>query len=567
MKSLSVHEISRRLDRRFEILRDPTSRLPERRRALSAAIGWSYELLFPDDQRGLWALSTFAGSASLAAVERVLAVFGVPAGAAVDVVGRLVGRSLIQVDAGTHGTVRYRLLDSIREFASERLQESTFREEAYGAHATWYAENAEQCSATVRGRAQPQCLDFVRAERANIDSALAWSAQHHPLLGVRIVTGLGWTWVVLGDGVAGATRIRTALFAAGPIVTESDRAVALLLAGWLEASAGDLDQADTDLDQAAVSAQAANSQPLMSDADRHRAFLRLQQGRPTDALAFSEQSVAADLSLDRHWEQAAGRLLAAYASMMLGDTRRAGMTAEAALQLLQPIGDSWGLVHGEATLGAIAQVEQRFAAAARHLSRAAESSHRLGFLGQEAYHLTRLGRVQQQSGDNQLAAATLFRALAAAKADGDLRIAATAKVHLARVLRGTDRDEFALALLQQTDQWYRKSGAGDGALLAKVVLAAMTSTHPVTKNLESLESVLEEARRVHDGEVEVLALDVLARLAAEAAEYRRAGQLLHLADTLNERLVAGVHDMDRFDARLARELMSDVWALRPERCR
>ena len=78
VKSLSITEISRRLDRRFDILRDPTSRLPERRRALAAAIGWSYDLLFPDDQRGLWALSTFSGGAPLAAVERVLGVLGVP---------------------------------------------------------------------------------------------------------------------------------------------------------------------------------------------------------------------------------------------------------------------------------------------------------------------------------------------------------------------------------------------------------------------------------------------------------------------------------------------------------
>src|SRR6478735_3597572 len=58
-RSLSVHEISRRLDDRFTLLRDPTSRRPERRRALAAAIAWSYDLLFPDDQRGLWALSYF----------------------------------------------------------------------------------------------------------------------------------------------------------------------------------------------------------------------------------------------------------------------------------------------------------------------------------------------------------------------------------------------------------------------------------------------------------------------------------------------------------------------------
>ena len=61
VRSLSVRDIARRLDDRFALLRDPNSQLPERRRALEGAIAWSYELLFPDDQRGLWALSCFAG--------------------------------------------------------------------------------------------------------------------------------------------------------------------------------------------------------------------------------------------------------------------------------------------------------------------------------------------------------------------------------------------------------------------------------------------------------------------------------------------------------------------------
>ncbi len=97
-KTLSIEEITRRLDDRFNVLSDPTSRRPERRRALKATIGWSYELLFPDDQRGLWALATFAGGAPLPAVESVLEALDVPAAAAIDVVGRLASRSLVIVD-------------------------------------------------------------------------------------------------------------------------------------------------------------------------------------------------------------------------------------------------------------------------------------------------------------------------------------------------------------------------------------------------------------------------------------------------------------------------------------
>ena len=99
VRSLSVLDIARRLDDRFALLQDPSSHRPERRRALAGAIGWSYDLLFPDDQRGLWALSCFAGNASLDAMEHVLVALEVPRAAVVDTMTRLVDRSLVTLDA------------------------------------------------------------------------------------------------------------------------------------------------------------------------------------------------------------------------------------------------------------------------------------------------------------------------------------------------------------------------------------------------------------------------------------------------------------------------------------
>ena len=187
-KTLSIEEISRRLDDRFSVLSDPTSRKPERRRALKATIQWSYELLFPDDQRGLWALAAFAGGAPLPAVEFVLEALDVPASAAIDVVGRLASRSLVIVD-DDGPAVRYRLLDSIRAFALEAMAESGLTERALAAHAAWFADAARASTPGVRSSRQADHLAFARAERANIDAALAWSVTHDPLLALRSSTG------------------------------------------------------------------------------------------------------------------------------------------------------------------------------------------------------------------------------------------------------------------------------------------------------------------------------------------------------------------------------------------
>ena len=555
-KSLSVQEISRRLDDRFAVLQDPTSRRPERRRALGAAIGWSYDLLFPDDKRGLWALSCFAGGAPLTSVEHVLAVLAVPRAVAVDVVDRLVDRSLVHADISGDGIVRYRLLDSIRTFAAARLAESPSRDDAAAAHARWYAERADECAATIRGPRQSESLDFVRQERANIDVALAWAALHDPALGVRIVNGFGWAWVVLGDGIAGAARIRAALAASDSTVQVQDRTEGLLLAGWLEASAGDLGRADSDLDQAWVGASSLGSAELTADVQRHRAFLRLQQGRPTDALTSAEQSVAVDRPLGRTWEEAAGLLLAGYACIMVGDAAGASAKAQVALTLLDRIGDSWGMVHGTAMLGAIARAGRQFHDAARYLSRAAQSSQELGFLGQAAFHLTTLGRVQQQSGDPELAAATLTRAIAAAEHDGDRRMKATASVNLARVLRETGRQDAAISLLEQTNRWYRQAGGGDGALLTRVLLASTSHPDASSAGRSQLESAVVDARQGQEYEAEILALDALARMAAQRGALADARELLNAADRQRLDHPTVVDDVDRIDAQVAQRLMT-----------
>ena len=239
-KTLSIDEISRRLDDRFAVLRDPTSRRPERRRALKATILWSYELLFPDDKRGLWALATFAGGAPLPAVESVLAALDVPASAAIDVVGRLAGRSLVIVDDADSS--RYRLLESIRAFALDAMAEAGLTDRALAAHAAWFAAAAGSSTDGVRSGRQAEHLAFARAERANIDAALTWSVTHDPLVALSIVNGFGWAWIVLGDS-RGAQRILAALDAAGDAAPGRDRAGALLLAAWIEASTGHLELA------------------------------------------------------------------------------------------------------------------------------------------------------------------------------------------------------------------------------------------------------------------------------------------------------------------------------------
>jgi predicted ATPase/DNA-binding SARP family transcriptional activator len=563
-KTLSIEEITRRLGDRFDILSDPTSRRPARRRSLRSTIRWSYELLFPDDQRGLWALAVFAGGAPLPAVEFVLGSLDVPAAAAIDVVSRLTSRSLVIVDheaappslitPADHRlvpSVRYRLLDSIRAFAFDAMSDAQLSQTAQAAHATWFAEVSDSSTPGVRSSDQSLHLSFVRAERANIDAALAWSGTHDPLLALRIVNGFGWAWVVLGDS-RGAERILAALGAATDGAPR-DRATALLLAAWIEASTGRLELASDHIEAATELANTVHDIDLQARCAYYLAYVESHHGNFDRALELTDRSRALYDGLDRPWDQAANWLFAARAAISAGDNDRSAEAVECAQHWLGMVDDPWLHVRKEATLGEFARLQHRFDDAVQHIARAAQTSRTLGFQQTEAYQVASLGRAQCQAGAYDVGALTLQLAIDKAEAIGDVRLAALANVHLGRVLRAVGQVGRARIALEAAASWHRDAGGGEQSALGECLLAALDAADGVAGAENRLVSVLDDARRRGDAPVEVLALDALARAAAAAGDVAVAGGLCDAADLRMTYASHFITELDRSDARVVRQ--------------
>jgi tetratricopeptide (TPR) repeat protein len=552
------------------VLSDPTSRRPERRRSLKSTIRWSYDLLFPDDQRGLWALATFAGGAPLPAVEFVLEALDVPATAAIDVVGRLASRSLVIVDDEAASvpvtirservlvhSVRYRLLDSIRAFAIETMTGAGLTQRALAAHAAWFAQAADLSTTGVRSSRQAEYLSFVRAERANIDAALAWAAAHDPLLALGIVNGFGWAWVVLGDS-RGAQRVTAALDAAGDAGQDRDRAGALLLAAWIEASIGDLDLARDHIAAATELADAGNDVDLQARCSYYLAYVVSHHGEFARAMRLTDRSRDLYAGLDRPWDQAANSLFDARAAISAGDQERSVEAVERVQHWLRRVDDPWLHVRGEAIIGELARLQHRFDDSVLHLGRAADTSRRLGFLQTEAYQLSSLGRAQCQAGDHGTGAATLELAVDKAESTGDVRLAALARVHLARVLRALGHRARARTSIEAATAWHRAAGGGEQAPLGECLLAAMDAEDRVAGAVERLVAILDDARLRDDAPVEVFALDALARAAARSGDFPAARELFASAD---RRMAAAAHfitEFDRSDAREVTQLLAAV---------
>lgn len=552
-RSLSLPEISRRQADRFGLLRDPSSRRPERQGSLAAAIGWSYDLLFPDDQHGLWALAVFVGGAPLDGVERVLAALGVPDEAALDVVDRLVDRSLVTIEKSTDGDRRYWLLDSVRSFALDRLDEGGDASVALGAHAEWVAAGAAAAADGARGRGQPEHVSWTRTERANVDAALEWAGSHDPLLALTIATRLGWVWMLAGDHT-GAERMRAALTAAGSDAPDQLQLSGELLLGWLQSSGGDVEFGHATVVEAIERFDFADDDLARARADFFLAYVLSQRGDFEGCRTVLDRSRPVFVECEQAWDEAANWVLLGHVTLAGGDPSQAMKACAEATRLLVDVRDPWFLVHTEAMLGAVAQAEGNFTDACSHLGRAADAAHSQGFASSEAYHRANLGRAQQQHGDLAAAALSLETAVDVARAAGDLRVASLARMRLGRVLREQGDLDAARTLFLAAQSWYRASGGGDHALLTDCLVAV---TEPSAADAgELLDTVLAEARRIGDFEVEVLALDAMACRSAADGDLDEAARWLELADAAMGAARLRVTDADRIDAQTTRQLLS-----------
>src|SRR4029079_7552195 len=135
--------------------------------------------------------------------------------------------------------------------------------------------------------------------------ALGWAAVHDPLRALDMVNGFGWAWIVLGDS-RGAQRILAALDAAGETAPVRDRATALLLAAWIEASSGHLEPARRHI--AAATELANGDLDLEARCAQHLAYVESHAGEWEHALGLTDRARQLYDTLDRPWDQAANAL-------------------------------------------------------------------------------------------------------------------------------------------------------------------------------------------------------------------------------------------------------------------
>ena len=191
--SLSVSEVSSRIEQRFRLLTGGSRTALPRHQTLRALIDWSYDLLSSEEQMVLDRLSVFAGGWTLAAAEAVTSAGGTTDWQVLDLLAALVDKSLVQAD-DFNGFTRYRLLETVRQYAAERLAQRPGSElgETRAAHRDHYLALVETAGPQLRGWDAAVWLDRLEVEFDNIRAALAFSVTdpHGAEPGLRLAAGL-----------------------------------------------------------------------------------------------------------------------------------------------------------------------------------------------------------------------------------------------------------------------------------------------------------------------------------------------------------------------------------------
>jgi non-specific serine/threonine protein kinase len=341
LRSLSVDELSERLDQRFALLTDGSRAALPRHRTLRSTIDWSHDLLTEREQAMLRRVAVFAGGWTLASAEQVCAGNGINASDVLEQLTSLVDKSLVVTDEQA-GTTRYRMLETLRQYAVDRLRESGEEGQWRGSHLAHFVTLAEEFHEEKDGAKQQSWLTRIASEHDNLRAALAWSAESRPIEGLRLANALSAFWhirghlaegrdwltrlldaarvdrprrevaqgmyaaaifaVPQGDLAAGRRLLQDSLAQFRELDDPTGAARALGALAWLSIQQGHYPDAEVLAREAVDCARATGDRRLLFCSLAYLAVALREQGRSAEARELYEQSLAQARELGAPWE-------------------------------------------------------------------------------------------------------------------------------------------------------------------------------------------------------------------------------------------------------------------------
>ena len=448
---LGPAEILSLVEHRLELLRNrPAS--DATRAAIATLVEWSYDLLHADEKSLLHQVAVHRGGASLPSLVATGASHGLDEATVTYLLGVLVDKSILSVTFPDDGA-RYDLLDTVQEYALERLAESGRLAAARRAHAEYFAKLTDAARAELRGPEWQAWVRRLELDHDNLWAALTYARDARDGVIAARLASLAWYFVLAERVTEGRRFLDLALTAASGTVSVAERLELLAFLCYIATEELDLDAAIETGERALAIASTGAAPPAIGLVEAVLALAVAKAGDITRAQALAKQARATLDASEDHWAIAAVSLLRAQVAASAGDVPTvAAMAADAsrhaeatdfdAFRVPATLLDAW-----------VAERRDDGDTAAGAYRRVLDLADRIGFADHAAFALSGLASHALAGGDLARAEELARRALATAEAAHAAWAAAHARVELGRILAAAGDTETAAKLYRDVLAW------------------------------------------------------------------------------------------------------------------
>ncbi len=547
VRSMTTEEINNRLGQRFQLLTGGSRTALPRHQTLRALIDWSYDLLTDQERHLLARLSVFAGGWTLAAAREVCGDAGTSEESMIELLDSLADKSLLQIDE-REGATRYRLLETVRQYARDRLMETGDEATWRNRHLSHFVDLAEAMHPRLALADQKKAFDRLETEHDNLRAALAWTSGQGGDIGegLRLASLLSFFWMVRGYLSEGRRWCSTLLARPGGALKY--RAGACGGAGTLARQQADYAEARAMYEQALAIHREVGNRRGIADSLSNLGLIDFHRGEYTAALAQLEDAVPILRELGDREAEAFALNVMGMVKLSQTDYPHARKLLEQSLAIRREMGHRIGMAVTLINLGNVVMMQGDYSHARRIQEEGLAIRRELGDRRGTAGALMNLGEIDLETGDFSSAGKVFEECLAVFRELGDRYGIGEALANLGSVAVKQGDFAAARAWLEQSLAVYRDTGDRRGISQSLNTLGLVTMESGDRRSAHAhLAEALTMLRELGDRRTIAEALRTLARMACVLSGPVQAARIWGGEERLREEINTPIPPGDRAD--------------------